>query len=148
MSLIYGPRSDAETSAAEVISDFRGAVEDRREVLDELTHAAARDGVIGTEASGVPRLSNGTAEIFVGLERKTVAVQSLADYCGLQFRADGVLVTLVTRRLSPELLRFVRVTDLEPMLAVMEHLSRDEIAAWFEATREDRHMKPPSRDIG
>lgn len=63
-------------------------------------------------------------------------VTHLGDYSGLQFREEGVLVTIVARNLGVELPPIVQIADLELCLQVRGEIDQKDIAAWFVARRE------------
>lgn len=51
----------------------------------------------------------------------------------LQFRDEGVLVTVRTRNFGPDLPEVVRLDDLEPSLRRMEQVDRKDVVAFFSA---------------
>ncbi|HWF82262.1 MAG TPA: hypothetical protein VN695_16910 [Streptosporangiaceae bacterium] len=153
MSILYGDPADPLAPAAEVISDFHRDYQDRD--LEESLRDAASNWA-GRAAAPDPvaedrRVSGSRAEVtsaindvVVSGRRRPVSVLRLADFSGLQIGEDGVLVTILARHLGPELPGIVRLTDLEPMLSVLEHPDREVIAAAF-AERRHRHIEQMRR---
>ena len=139
MIMKYGPEAGLAADCVEIISDLHEDPRDTRAVEDALASAVDLD--VGGDRSGgrmpieldLGEVSTGTIEITVQGNRRAVPILHLRDYCGFQFRSDGVLATVVARNLTSQLPEFVRLTDLEPFLQAMEQVDRGELAAWFAA---------------
>lgn len=149
MSIRYGHPADPLAPAAEVISDFHRDYQDRdleESLLDAASNWARRAAspdpdtddrpVTGSRAEAASAIN----DVLVSGRRRPVPVLRLANFSALQIGEEGVLVTVLARHLGPELPDIVRLTDLEPLLAVLEHPDRDMIAAAL-AEQRRRHIE-------
>ena len=140
MTLQYGIQSDLSAPLIEITSDFRY---DRREpptVEDALTWRAERDSdPAGTGLHGEPA---GETAINIQGRQQTARVTRLGGYSGLQFREEGVLVTVITRNVSAALPPIVKIADLEPFLKARDKISQKDMAAWFAAHRDGPGSEP------
>jgi hypothetical protein len=147
MRLHYGNVSDLSEPVAEVISDFHPEMQEIRRLGNELKRAVHRDGAAGSGENSrgriVSRIDSAEVvkerrEIIVETESKMVSLRQVRNYSGFQFRAEGILVTFIARKLGSEVLEFSLISDLEPFLARSRRLSHADIAAALDARRGTR----------
>lgn len=142
MTVEYGARSDRAAPFAVVISDFRWLPSSERLAADAVEWQMTKDmpepDSQAEPAGKVSEASTTSRQITVVGSSRTVPSIRVGDYEGLQFREDGVLVTIVARNAGSDLPEIGRLDDLEPLLRDMENVNREDISAWFAATRASR----------
>ena len=132
--------SDVKTWSA-VDAYFEGELNAADPALDAAVQAS--------EAAGLPSIQISAAQgkllqllaLAQGAKR-ILEVGTLGGYSGLQFREEGVLVTVITRNVSAQLPPIVKAADLEPFLKVRDKISQKDIAAWFAAHRDGPGGEP------
>jgi hypothetical protein len=145
MSISYGGAADPPTApAAEIISDFHRDYQDR-DLAEALLEAAAEwagradlpDAVdADAQASGSrPEVTSATLDVVVSGRRRLVPMLGLGEFSAFQISDEGVLVTVLARRMGPEFPDIVRLSDLEPMLSATEDLDRATVAAALAESR-------------
>jgi hypothetical protein len=138
MTMQYGTEADPSTPFVQVKSDFHYDLREPPSIEDALSWALARDSPDGPRSGNIfpPEISldgasAGSTEIMVNGYRTTAPIMRLGAYSALQFRDDGVLVTVVSRYTGQHVPEIVRLEDLEPFLRRLEQLDRKDIAAMF-----------------
>jgi hypothetical protein len=129
MTLCYGIREDPLSPYIEVSTDFAPG-HNPVALRYELGRAAGRlDPELaggrpgrGDQGHRPPKgpLGRDRVEIVVAGVPRTAHTQIYRDLHGLQFRASGLPVTVITRGHWPDRPQFALITDLEPYLAATE----------------------------
>lgn len=76
-----------------------------------------------------PEVTSATIDIVVSGRRRPVSMLRLGKFSAFQVRDEGVLVTVLASRIGPQFPDIMRLTDLQPMLSVLEHPDTAVIAA-------------------
>jgi hypothetical protein len=150
MSILYGDAADPLAPAARIISDFHLEYQDR-DLQEALLDAAGKwagraeapeaavggDGRVGGSRAEV---TSATIDVVVSGRRRPVSMLRRGEFSAFQAGEEGVLVTVLARHMEPQFPDIVRLTDLEPMLSVLEHPDRELIAAALAEGRR-RHIE-------
>src|SRR5258707_2350700 len=130
MTLQYGDALNPSTTFIQVISDFHRDIQEARPVEEELARLAGGDLPFDL-TNNATRVEQSSKDLQITVQREVlrVSAQSEANVIAFQFNQEGVLVTVVARNPPSRIPDFARLTDLEPFLAPLEHLSYNDIAA-------------------